>query len=446
MSNADHHKNSAANNPIFCGSPEHDLSRRAFLGHSLAVGSGALLGTSATAHALDEPSLNDALRRSGRSVILLWLAGGASQMETWDPKPGVATGGPFAAIPTSLPGVQISELMPNMARRMHRIAVVRSLNTGDAGHGTAARTMLRGRKNEGSITYPCMGSILSRELERAHTKVPGYVSFYSQTEGRGNTEVTPSFLGAQYAAMELNDGMKPRDLARLEQISGFDHRERAELRQLLSDRFSRGRDLSAVRSHAHAYSRVHGLMSSEELFDIEREPQAVRDRYGPTLFGQQVMMARRLAEAGVPFVRVGRAWWDSHGQNFETHSELAPELDHVLATLHDDLEQRGMLESTLVLVMSEFGRTPRINASLGRDHFAAAWSCAMFGCGVKEGVVYGETDELGNTVARDEVGAGEIFASMLTAIGIDPDKEYMVGSRPVPLVNPGIHPIREILA
>lgn len=430
----------------FCGSPEHDVSRRAFLSHSLAVGSGALLGTTGAVHALDEPDLNSALRASGRSVILLWLAGGASQMETWDPKPGVPTGGPFASIPTSLPDVRISELMPKMAERMHRISVVRSIDSGDAGHGTASRTMLRGRKNEPALTYPCMGSIFSRELERAHSRVPGYVSFYSQTEGRGNTEVTPSFLGAQYAAMELNEGMEPNDIARLEGISEFDHKERAELRQLLSDRFARSRDLGVVRSHANAYARVHGLMSSEELFDLENEPEYIRERYGPSLFGQQVLMARRLAEAGVPFIRVGRAWWDSHGQNFETHAEMVPELDHVMATLLDDLEQRGMLETTLVLAVGEFGRTPKINGSLGRDHFARAWSAAMFGCGIKQGQVYGATDELGEYVASDPVGAGEIFATVLKAAGIDPDKEYMVGARPVPLVNPGIHPISEILA
>ncbi|MFT5467506.1 MAG: hypothetical protein ACI8UO_002610 [Verrucomicrobiales bacterium] len=430
----------------FCGSPEHNISRRAWLSHSLAVGSGALLGTTGAIHALDEPSVNDALRTSGRSVILLWLAGGASQMETWDPKPGVPTGGPFASIPTSMPGVRISELMPKMAERMHRISVVRSIDSGDAGHGTAARTMLRGRKNEAALTYPCMGSVLSRELERAQSRVPGYVSFYSQTEGRGNTEVTPSFLGAQYAAMELNDGMTPNDISRLDEITEFDHLDRAELRQLLSDRFARGRDLGVVRSHANAYARVHGLMSSEELFNLENEPEFIRNRYGPSLFGQQVLMARRLAEAGVPFIRVGRAWWDSHGQNFETHAEMVPELDHVMATLLDDLDQRGMLESTLVLAVGEFGRTPKINASLGRDHFARAWSTAMFGCGIKEGKVYGETDELGEYVASDPVGAGEIFATVLKATGINPEKEYLVGSRPVPLVNPGIEPISDILS
>ena len=430
----------------FCGSSDHDISRRAFLSQSLAVGSGALLGTSGAVHALDETSLNSALRHSGKNVILLWLAGGASQLETWDPKPGRPTGGPFAAIPTSVPGVHISELMPKMAKRMHHLSVIRSLNTGDGGHGTGAAMMLRGRKNEAALEYPDLGAIVAKELERADSKVPNYVSFYSQTEGRGSGKTSPAFLGARFAAMELNNGMVPPHISRPEDICEEDHRQRAQLQKLLSKRFRQGRETATMKSHAAAYARVHGLMSSESLFDIEKEPQWIRDQYGPTLFAQQALMARRMVEAGVPFVRVSRAWWDSHGQNFETHSEMVPELDHVMATLLDDLEQRGMLESTLVAVFGEFGRTPRINPSLGRDHFANAWSAALFGCGVQQGAVFGKTDENGDKVVESEVGAGELFATILSAIGIDPDKEYHVGSRPVPLVNPGIYAIDDLLA
>lgn len=432
--------------PSFCATSAHDISRRAFLSHSLAVGSGALLGTAGAVHALDEDSVNAALRATGKSVILLWLAGGPSQLETWDPKPGRPTGGPFASIPTSVPGVHLGELMPEMARRMHKLTLIRSVNSRDAGHGTAAEMMLRGRKNEAALTYPDIGCLIAKELGRADSKVPGYVSFYSQTEGRGNTNATPSFLGARYAPMILNDGMMPPNLSRLANITSADHRDRAQLRDLLSARFADNRGLETVRSHASAYARVHGLMSSEPLFDLAQEPESIRQRYGPSLFGQQVLMARRMAEAGVPFIRVARAWWDSHGQNFETHQEMVPELDHVMATLMDDLEQRGMLESTLVLAMGEFGRTPAINPSLGRDHFAAAWSVAMFGAGLQGGAVFGRTDPDGQTVAEGEVGPGEIFATVLAAVGIDPEKEYHVGSRPVPLVNPGIKPIQSLLA
>ncbi len=432
--------------PYFCGSPEHDISRRAFLSHAVAVGSGALLGTTGAVHALDEDSLNAALRGSGKSVILLWLAGGASQLETWDPKPGRLTGGPFGTIPTSIPGVHISELMPKMAKRMHQVSVIRSLSTGDAGHGTGAEMMLRGRKNEAALHYPDMGAILSKELGRADSKVPGYVSFYSQTEGRGSGMTSPAFLGARFAAMELNNGMMPPNISRLGEISEMDHRERSQLRDMLSARFAKNRETETMRSQAAAYARVHGLMSSESLFDIEQEPQWVRDCYGPTLFAQQALMARRMVEAGVPFVRVSRAWWDSHGQNFETHAEMVPELDHVMATLLDDLDQRGMLDSTLVVAFGEFGRTPGINPSLGRDHFANAWSAALFGSGIAKGAVYGKTDEDGNNVIEGKADAGALFATILSAIGIDPDKEYHVGSRPIPLVNPGVYAIDDILA
>src|SRR5262249_54237172 len=156
-----------------------------------------------------------------------------------------------------------------------------------------------------------------------------------------------------------------------------------------------------------------------------------------TQFGEQVLAARRLVEAGVPFVRVGRAWWDSHGQNFETHQEMVPELDHVMATLLDDLEQRGLLESTLVITLAEFGRTPGINASRGRDHFASAWSTTLSGCGIRGGALYGKSDATGNRVADGEVGAAQLFATIYKALGIAPDKNYHVGSRPVPLTEPG---------
>jgi uncharacterized protein (DUF1501 family) len=187
-------------------------------------------------------------------------------------------------------------------------------------------------------------------------------------------------------------------------------------------------------------------MASEKLFDIEQEPQAVRDRYGPSQFGQQTLVARRLIEAGVPFVRVGRAWWDSHGENFETHQELVPELDHVMSTLLDDLHDRGLLEHTLVITLAEFGRTPTINASLGRDHFATAWSATLSGCGIKGGSVYGKTDATGSRVTDGEVGAPELFATIYQALGIDPQKNYVVNSRPVPLTEPGTEPIDDVLA
>jgi uncharacterized protein (DUF1501 family) len=240
--------------------------------------------------------------------------------------------------------------------------------------------------------------------------------------------------------------MMPDNIHRLESITDLDHQQRAELRDLLYKKFARGRDSSALGSHNGAYQRVRGLMASEKLFDVTQEPQSVRDKYGPTQFAEQVLVARRLIEAGVPFVKVARAWWDSHGQNFETHLELVTELDHVMSVLLDDLKDRGLLEKTLVITLGEFGRTPNINPSLGRDHFANAWSASLSGCGVKGGMVYGKTDENGSKVIDGEVGAPQLFATIFSALGIDHEKHYYLGARPIPLTDPGTKPITPVLA
>ena len=430
----------------FCGSHEHDISRRSFLGGLSAVGAG-LLGTSGAVNTFAADGLNAALKKSNKRVILLWLAGGASQLETWDPKPGAPTGGPFADAPTDVPGVHISELMPKMAKRMKHSCIIRSLNTKDGGHGGGADLMLRGRRDEPTLKYPDLGAVVAKELGRMDSQVPDYVNFYTSTEGRGSAKTTPGFLGARYGAINLYDGKKLSlpNIEKLDSVTKGDHEARADLRNFLSSRFDQGRGLASVKSHAAAYARVHGLMSCEKLFDISDEPQYIQDMYGPTQFAEQTIMARRMVEAGVPFVRVSRAWWDSHGQNFETHLEMVPELDRVLSALIDDLKQRGMLEDTLVVTMGEFGRTPKINGSLGRDHFATAWSASLHGGRTVSGAVYGKTDAKGERVVEGEIGAGEMFATILEAAGIDHKREYHVGARPIPLVNPGIKPVTELI-
>ncbi len=426
----------------FCGSAEHAIDRRGFLG-GVAAGVAGMTGLGV----LTEPALAKELKQQQKRCILLWLAGGASQLETWDPKPGAETGGPFRAIPTSVPGVHISELMPKMAERLKKhTCVIRSLNTRDGDHGSGAKMMMRGRRDEPNLKYPDLGAVLARELGRADSQVPDYVAFYFATEGRGFAPGSAGFLGSRYAPMELYKSMMPENISRHKDVADVDHVERAALRDLLSKQFARGRVSPTLASHNEAYQRVRGLMASDKLFDVTQEPAKMRERYGPTQFGEQVLVARRLVEAGVPFVRVARAWWDSHGQNFETHQEMVPELDHVMAALLDDLEQRGLLECTLVITLAEFGRTPQINASLGRDHFASAWSCSLSGCGVQGGAVWGKSDRTGNRVADGEVTAPPLFATIYSALGINPHKNYYIGSRPVPLVEPGTKPIEAVLA
>jgi uncharacterized protein (DUF1501 family) len=428
----------------FCGSPAHAVNRRAFLGTAAAAGTAAFADMTGLS-VLGSPALAGELKKTQKRVILLWLAGGASQLETWDPKPGASTGGPFRAIKTDVPGVMISELMPKMAQRMKHTCVIRGLNTKNGDHGSAAKTMMRGRRDEAGLRYPDLGAVLAREMGRADSKVPDYVTFYTQTEGRGMAPGDPGFLGARFGPMELTTNNTPEFIRKLDGITDLDHQERADLRDLLGKQFARGRESETMNSQGEAYGRVRGIMASEKLFDVSQEPQKVRDKYGPTQFAQQCLIARRLVEAGVPFVRVGRAWWDSHGQNFETHQEMVPELDHVMATLIDDLTERGLRDDVMILTLAEFGRTPAINSSLGRDHFASAWSMTMTGAGAKGGAVYGKTDDKGNKVVDGEVDAGSLFATIYTALGINPHKNYYVGSRPIPLVNPGTEHVAAVV-
>jgi len=418
------------------------LSRRSLL---KAAGTGsAVAANMGLVDVLSEPALASEIARGEKRVILLWLAGGASQLETWDPKPGRLTGGPFAKIRTSIPGIEISELMPKMSTRLGETAIIRSLNTKIADHGTAYNLMDTGRVAEPSIKFPHLGAMIARELGRRESRVPDYVSMYTSTEGR--RQGSAGFLEGRYNPMFLTDQMIPADIQRLESISEIDHRDRDRLRRLLSESFVKQHPNPMLESHNAAYQRVRGLMSCEDLFNIDLEPESVRSQYGPTQFGQQSLIARRLVEAGVPFVKVARAWWDSHGQNFETHRELCADLDHCMAALLDDLKCRGLLEQTLVITLGEFGRTPRINGSLGRDHFASAWSCTLSGCGIRGGSVFGQTDEDGESVIDGEMDAGDLFATIFAALGIDHQKEYMVGSRPVPIADFESQPCRAILA
>ena len=223
--------------------------------------------------------------------------------------------------------------------------------------------------------------------------------------------------------------------------------DRGRLREQLSQSFLRGRGRDSVlMGHATGYSRVKGLMDSARLFDIEQESPRVREAYGRSAFGQQALVARRLIEAGVPYVRLNFGYWDFHAQNFESHHEMVPVLDHVLTTLLDDLAVRGLLDHTLVVTFSEMGRTPAINASAGRDHYRGM-SVTLSGCGIKPGVVYGETNADGTKITKDQIDLNQFFATIFQAVGVDHQKEYHApDGRPVPLTEYGTEPVTEVLA
>lgn len=367
-----------------------------------------------------------------KQVLFIWLAGGASQFEMWDPKPGRETGGPFRAIQTSLPGVHIGELMPRTARQLDRLTIVRSLSTGISEHGQAADLISTGRAKEPTVAYPEIGVTLANELSPGRGSLPDYVSIFRTTEGRRRAD--PGFLGAAHMPVHLEKSARPENIERPSELDAARFAERASLRARLGREFltdRAGRD--AAEQYAAAGGRVAGMMESVPLFDIDREPQRERDRYGRSPFGRHCLLARRLLEAGVPVVKVARGFWDSHHDNFESHRELVLDFDRVLNALLDDLDERGLLERTMVMVLSEFGRTPKINKDVGRDHYAAAWSCAFAGAGLKRGTVYGRTDKDGAEVVDGKMNAGDLAATIFRAVGIDPLKHYQYGVRPIPL-------------
>jgi hypothetical protein len=422
--------------------PPCALDRRGFLKGSLGTALGVSLGGLGAHY---NPVFASELRRRRRQVLLIWLAGGSSQFETWDPKPGRLTGGPFGSIPTTVPGVHISELLPRVARRLHHMALVRSLSTGNGDHGGGAVIVQTGRRPEAGLQYPDIGTVIARELASRESKVPDYVSLYLATEGQHWGRPDPGFLGPSYSAMALERSLRPEDIDLPDGLSQKEHDTREHLRRYLSEVFDRERRAPLVQGYNSTFARVRGLMQCDSLFDLEHEPAHVRGAYGDTDFGQHALIGRRLLEAGVPMVKVARAWWDSHSENFESHRELVSELDSVLSVLLDDLKARGLLDSTLVVLLSEFGRTPNINRDMGRDHFANAWSCALAGAGIRGGSVHGSTDEDGREVKDGVVSAGDLAATIYQAIGIDPHKEYHVGERPVPLVDEHARAVETIL-
>lgn len=419
------------------------FARRTFLA-GLPLGTTAALSMCrATANAADFVAKKAATPES-KQVLFIWLAGGSSQFEMWDPKPGRETGGPFRAINTNLPGVRIGELMPVTAKHMDRLTVVRSMSTGISEHFQAADLISTGRPKEPTVAYPEIGVTLAKELSLGQGSLPDYVSIFRTTEGRRRAD--PGFLGAAHMPVHLEKSARPENIERPAELDTQRFSERAALRERLGREFLADRaGRESAEQYAAAQQRVAGMMDSVAMFDIERESQREKDRYGRSSFGRHCLLARRLLEAGIPVVKVARGFWDSHHDNFESHRELVTDFDRVFNSLLDDLEERGLLQRTLVMVLSEFGRTPKINKDVGRDHYAAAWSCAFAGAGMKRGAVYGKTDKNGVEVVDGKLNAGDLAATIFRAVGVDPLKHYQYGVRPIPLAPETAQPAKAIL-
>ena len=419
-----------------CNSADHALSRRGFL----AAGAG-LLGL----HSLTQPVAAKALAGADTRVLVIWLSGGVSQLETWDPKPGTNTGGPFQTIGTKVPGVHLCELLPHTAALMPHLALVRGINTAEDEHGRGAVIMHTGRRTEPGITYPHLGSVCANLLGSDANPLPGYI--HSTPRGNGGVSAADAaFLGPRFASVSLDDGKAPQNIDRPADLTAEADRDRHDIRGKASDRFLKRRRTAQTEAYTHSYDQAAGLMRKKTLFDSSNEPDKIRDRYGRHDFGRHCLMARRLLEGGATFVKVTHSHYDTHHENFDFHIEQLGEFDRPFATLLEDLHVRGLLDSTLVIVMSEFGRTPRINRNYGRDHWSRAWSVALAGCGIKGGVVHGKTNANGTNVTDGQVNGGHLFHTYLSALGLDPKKNWYVDQRPILRADPKAHAIKEVLA
>ena len=415
---------------------------------------------------------NDPRRR--RSCILLWMSGGPSQMDTFDLKPGHANGGPFREIATSVPGIRISEHLPQIAQHMQDMAIIRAMSSREADHGRATYQMRTGYLPGGPVQYPTLGSLFSKELEQPGAELPNFVSiapyrFFSPAA------FSSGFLGPRYAPLIVGENqqslipipgqqqnnyenaLRVQDIALPRGVSSERSSARVQLLQEMEADFLEERPSAPAQSHRAAYERAVTLMRSQatRAFDLDEEPARLRERYGRNLFGQGCLLARRLVERGVPFVEVSLAnagnlvlGWDTHINNFDGVRRLSEVLDPAWATLMADLKDRRMLDNTLIVWMGEFGRTPRINGNRGRDHWANAWSTVLAGGGIRAGRVYGRTSADGTTVeAERPVRVPDFIATIAHALGVDRNRQNLSNvGRPIRIVEPAGRPIQEVLA
>ena len=380
------------------------------------------------------------LERKQRQVVVFLLSGGVSQLETWDPKPNTDNGGPFNSIETSASGVRICELLPHTAKQMHHLALVRGVNTKENNHAKGAYIMQTGHRQTPGFEFPYLGSAFSSLLNPPDSPLPGYICV-----GRGGSAKEASFLGPRHVPLTLAEGKPPSNLDRHKTLSAEGDLRRRRIRKSLSDRFGRGRRQAETEVYNSSFDRAANLMGRKDIFDFSTFSDAEVAAYGKHDFGRQCLMARKLVESGVTFTKVTHTNYDTHSENFNFHIEQLGEFDQPFATLVADLAARGLLDHTLIVVLSEFGRTPKINARYGRDHWGTAWSVCLGGAGIVRGGVVGETNKNGTAVTKDQCDAGHLFHTYLKALGMSSRKHFKIGGQKIPLADPAFEPIKKLL-
>jgi len=411
-------------------------SRRGFLRLSVAMSAGSALAAKFGIPLLAQEATGPV---KAKRCIVLWMMGAPSQMDTWDPKPGTETGGPFEAIETTASGIKIGQHLPFTAKQMKHLSLIRTVNSHDPNHDTAQYLLHTAYRKAADIEHPHLGSIVASELGMEVDDLPPAVVIGSAPPaGCG-------YLPAEWAPVVFDRLADPAEDVLPVQNNP---RERLARRWRMLQQFEAGfaeqHEDKRIQARRQACEKAYKVLTSERVkaFDVRQEPLEVRNLYGNTDFGRACLMARRLAESGVRFVEVMYGDWDTHADNFERVKTLCTDIDRPMAALVEDLNRRGMLKDTLILWMGEFGRTPKINAANGRDHWTT-WSVALGGGGIQPGRVIGRTDALGMSIAERGVPVNDLFATIYHAFGIQTDKKLIQVPRPMKVIDGG-SPVREL--
>jgi hypothetical protein len=384
------------------------------------------------------------LNSQQKRVVVFNMHGGLSQLESWDPKPGTETGGPFRSIETSVPGIRISELLPLTARQMHHLCLVRGVNTSEDDHGKGAYMMLTGRRQTPAADYPYLGAVCAKAMAPEESALPGHILITpGGGGGRGNDA---AYLGPKYSSIALGNGKPPQNTTRPSQVTEEMDAARNDVRKRINDRFLNRRRTAITEAYVYSYEQASKLMTQREVFDVTKEPEKDHERYGKYDLGRHCLLARRLLEKGVTFVQLSHSNYDTHNENFNFHIEQLGEFDRSFAAFVADLADRGMLESTLIVVLSEFGRTPNINLYYGRDHWSRAWTVVMAGAKVHRGMAYGKTNDKGTEVVDGQVDHANLFHTYLQAVDVDSTDSFDIEGRDVLIADPASKMIKQVLS
>ena len=426
-------------NCSFCKSPEHEWrsSRREFLFVGLVGSLGLTLGNSFKLQA-QAPGT----KARAQSIINVFLPGGIAAQESFDPKllAPIEYRGPLGTVKTRLEGIHFSELLSQTAEIADKICVVRAMTHGEADHNRGTHNMFTGWRPSPAVEYPSMGSIVSHELG-ARNELPPYICIPTQPNSFAGT----GFLGSAYGPFSLGadpagGGFKVRDLNLPNGVDENHFAQRRAMRAAVDAHFSALEKSDALAGMDSFYERAYAMMSSDRAraaFDLKQEPDKLRDEYGRNAAGQRMLLARRLVESGARFVSLTYGGWDHHDNIRNGITNQLPAFDRAFAALVRDLDQRGMLDSTLVLVTTEFGRTPKVNGTGGRDHYPKVFSIVMAGGGIKRGCVHGATDPTGSEPDSDPLTVPDYAATVYHLLGIDCEKTLLAGTRPVKIVKDG---------